>query len=576
MTSILTLCMVSGLISAADGNAFRGSGLTVTMGQRRAADLRAAMLEELAVALGSGNRVTEQRLGRIEDAMNHIFRAMPKNAHGNLDHSGVRYVLHRLFVDRHRMFVKGLEPGRKAWNSSSPTEVLEDRVPEYVQNLFEERLDGRGLGMHEVAILAATLEHLIHDEAVERLKLSYDALKLSMETRLSPGRAKRVLKVYMLLFLKGVNASEMEDFDVGEQTARIRSEYPGWRDTINFAHGVLENVSENSAADPGFAGGELAFSAISRIVEEIGERYGRWQERDCHDLKANIMKLENTGLGRVLLRDFYADAMEGGWQFSESVSYLRDHGILDESDPKQKSVMIPNYITSPSNCLASSGIYSVCCPDECEPLLGHLEREIAEPDATPAHIAGIVANLPSDTIEAPRVLSEALRSRLEEVASHHGGRVPLHGRLFAQWLHHAYPRECPYPHMSGTTSAMSLTEWVDQNGAERASREEMWQHAYSEVAPEGNVSGNESGSVRNQPLQWSAEEELVMSTPAPSSLGIFLAPLVSLSFHCEAFLYAAFCSSFLLLVSHVLGPRRSACGKNMCEVLPFSDKAKYC
>merc|ERR1719336_363596 len=575
MTSILTLCMVSGLISAADGNAFRGSGLTVTMGQRRAADLRAAMLEELAVALGSGNRVTEQRLGRIEEAVGPIFRAMPKNAHGNLDHAGVRYVLHRLFVDRHRMFVKGLEPGRKAWNSSSPTEVLEDRVPEYVQNLFEERLDGRGLGMHEVAILAATLEHLIHDEAVERLKLSFDALKLKVADRLSPGKAKRVLKVYMVLFLKGVNASDMEYFDVGEQTARLRSEYPGWRDTIKFANGVLENVSDNSAADPAFAGGELAFGAISRIVEEIGERYGRWQERDCHHLKANIMKLENKGSGRVLLRDFYGDTIEGGWQFSESVSYLRDHGILDESDPKQKSVLIPNYITSTSNCLASSGLYSVCCPDECEPLLGHLEREIGEPDATPARIASIVANLPSDTIEALRVLPEALYSRLEEVSNHHGGRVPLHGRLFAQWMHHAYPRECPYPHLSGTTRAVSMEEWVDQNGAERATREEMRQHVSSEPFPEDDVSGGEAGSARGQPLMWSAEEELVVSTPAPASAGAFLARLLSLAFHCEAFLYAGFCSACLLAVSRVLALRRSESGKT-CEVLPFSDKAKYC
>merc|ERR1719336_2727544 len=576
MTSILTLCMVSGLISAADGNAFRGSGLTVTMGQRRAADLRAAMLDELMAALGSGNRVTEQRLGRIEESMSHIFRAMPKNAHGNLDHSGVRYVLHRLFVDRHRMFVKGLEPDRKAWNSSSPTEVLEDRVADYVQNLFEERLDGRGLGMHEVAILAATLEHLIHDEAVERLKLSYDALKLSMGNRLSPGRAKRVLKVYMLLFLKGVNASEMEDFDVGEQTARMRSEYPGWRDTINFAHGVLENVSENSTADPGFAGGELTFSAISRIVEEIGERYGRWQERDCHDLKANIMKLESEVSGRVLLRDFYGDTIEGGWQFSESISYLRDHGILDESDPKQKSVLIPNYITSSSNCLASSGLYSVCCPDECEPLLGYLEREIGEPDATPARIASIVANLPSDTIQAPRVLPEAMYSRLEEVSSYHGGRVPLHGRLFAQWMHHAYPRECPYPHLSGTTRAMSLKEWVDQNGAERATREEMWQHVSSEPFPEDDVSGSEAGSARSQPLMWSAEEELVVSTPAPASAGAFLVRLLFLAFHCEAFLYAGFCSACVLAISRVLAPRMPEGGKKTCDLLPFLDKAKYC
>jgi len=26
--------------------------------------------------------------------------------------------------------------------------------------------------------------------------------------------------------------------------------------------------------------------------------------------------------------------------------------------------------------------------------------------------------------------------------------VPLHGRLFTQWLHFAFPHECPYPHIT--------------------------------------------------------------------------------------------------------------------------------
>lgn len=47
----------------------------------------------------------------------------------------------------------------------------------------------------------------------------------------------------------------------------------------------------------------------------------------------------------------------------------------------------------------------------------------------------------SDTVAAPRELSEGLRVRLQEVAALHGGKVPIHGRLFAQWMHHAFPRE---------------------------------------------------------------------------------------------------------------------------------------
>merc|ERR1719497_67864 len=88
--------------------------------------------------------------------------------------------------------------------------------------------------------------------------------------------------------------------------------------------------------------------------------------------------------------------------------------------------------------------------------------------------------MPSATVPAPRTLSDDLRSRLGEVAQHHGGQVPLHGRLFSQWLHHAYPRECPYPHKSGTTNPMTVDAWVEQNGENsmEASDEEMRRHVY--------------------------------------------------------------------------------------------------
>merc|ERR1719237_375644 len=99
------------------------------------------------------------------------------------------------------------------------------------------------------------------------------------------------------------------------------------------------------------------------------------------------MKMEEAGSGRVRLNAFYTSALEGSWQFSEHIDYLRQLGALDESDPQRPSVIIPNYINSPSNCVASSKFYSVCCIDECEALLGHLETHIAAPEASSAFIA---------------------------------------------------------------------------------------------------------------------------------------------------------------------------------------------
>merc|ERR1719277_1940466 len=100
----------------------------------------------------------------------------------------------------------------------------------------------------------------------------------------------------------------------------------------------------------------------------------------------------------------------------------------------------------------------------CEALLGALERHIAAPDAMPARIVEIVSSMPSTTVPAPRSLPGKLVDRLEEIASQHGGKVPFHGRLFAQWLHHAYPRECPYPQLSGTAKPVTQREWKERTG----------------------------------------------------------------------------------------------------------------
>merc|ERR1719198_1881440 len=94
----------------------------------------------------------------------------------------------------------------------------------------------------------------------------------------------------------------------------------------------------------------------------------------------------------------------------------------------------------------------------------HLESVIVSSTARPSLIARTVSKLSSPTVSAPRTISKQLMQRLQDIASHHGGEVPLHGRLFAQWMHHAFPRECAYPHAAGTTSAQTADEWMLKTG----------------------------------------------------------------------------------------------------------------
>jgi len=271
----------------------------------------------------------------------------------------------------------------------------------------------------------------------------------------------------------------------------------------------------------------LDFSLAARVAERVGERFGSFQDWECQQIKSSLVKIEEHGTGRVRLSDFYKPAVDGQWQFQESEAYLRELGALDETEAEKPRVIIANYISSPTNCIASSSFYAVCCHDECEGLLGHLERQIGAPEASTTKIATLISELSSSSVAAPRKLSTALLDRLGEIAAEHGGSVPLHGRLFAQWMHHAFPRECPYPHVSGTTNPQTPDEWLESTGGETtASTEEMKTHIDKHAAESSKASGqNAAQDGLDLPvLPWSAEEELLvvrppqMQTPTGNSL----------------------------------------------------------
>merc|ERR1719343_375157 len=106
------------------------------------------------------------RIKVFEEELRSMYAALPKNDLGTLEPTAVRYMLHRYFVQKHGWYVKGLEPAGQSWNSTSPTSILTSRVPAFIQSLFEERLHGEGMGLHEVAVFAATLSDFVHNEVL--------------------------------------------------------------------------------------------------------------------------------------------------------------------------------------------------------------------------------------------------------------------------------------------------------------------------------------------------------------------------------------------------------------------------
>mmetsp|Transcript_119966 Transcript_119966/g.195193 ORF Transcript_119966/g.195193 Transcript_119966/m.195193 type:complete len:571 (+) Transcript_119966:80-1792(+) len=505
--------LLASLPMQAQANAFLGRSPEDAHSEKASADMQAALLGELEGVLGSDHRTfTERRLSKIQDIVSTIYQSMPKNEHGKLGHGAVSYILHRLFVQRHAWFIKGLEPGgngEAAWNQTSPLTLFVDKVPEFVQSTFEKRFgenSSQGVGMHEIAVMAATLEHLVHKEAIDRLKLAYEVHQYTPEDVVSSAEAPEVLDTYMVDYILGFWLPENKTVqDIKSVRDKIGEIYPTWTDTQRFIREVMESVAPQRDY--------LYFSDVSTVIEEAGERYGRWQDHECRTLKQTLLEVEDTGpggAGRVRAADFYKLALhEGKWQFSESIPYLRQLGALDESEPSNPRIIVTNYIYSPSNCVASSSYYSVCCIDECEGLLAHLERELVKPDARPSEIAAIVSSLSSPT-QQNRTLSAWLLQQLDNVAAHHGGLVPLHGRLFSQWMHFAYPRECPYPHVSGTTDPQRFYDNSKDTEFYSVTKEEMQHHLDSVPA---RIPEIQNASVHEELMMLSMEEELVVWRP---------------------------------------------------------------
>jgi len=489
------------LFEVGSGNAFLRIKTNTESGKVNSDNIERTLLEEIEGQVGNAN--IRGRLARLEASLHPMFLSLPKNKHGNLDHSTVRYALHRLFVQRHGWYIKGLDNAGQSWNESSHANILKDQAADFVQSVFEHRLGDKGLSLHELAVLGATLEHLIHDESVDRLEKAYSATRHETNTSMTLEQASEITYAYMKLFILG------DEIGATTSNSRMNQIYPGWTDTKDFAKDILKDTineqRREGARDPW---SNLDFNVITKSVEEISEQYGRFQDGECRAMKNDLIQLGDRNIGRVPLSEFYRPALDGkSWQFMESVDYLRSLGALDETDPNLPSVIVPNYVGSQSNCVVSTSYYSVCCIDECEGLTSQLEKEFQSPEADPKEVLSAVSGLSSSTVTGPRELSAPLIRRLEDIADGHDGTVPLHGRLFAQWMHHAFPRECPFPHVAGTTNPQAAMEWIEQAGTARATKSEM--QKITEV-------WKAAGPIEDEELtHWTHEEELLVPRAAP-------------------------------------------------------------
>merc|ERR1719263_2250110 len=170
-------------------------------------DVQTSLLAEVEGTFGEG--AASSRVKQLEASLAPMYTALPKNEKGYLGHSTVRYALHRLFVQRHGWVIKGLDTAGGHRNSTSSAGLLKEQVPAYIQDLFEQRLGGRGFGLQELGVLAATIEHLVHSEAIKRLGHAFKVHNFLPTSVMSVSEADEVLDTYMASYILGDDVSNM-------------------------------------------------------------------------------------------------------------------------------------------------------------------------------------------------------------------------------------------------------------------------------------------------------------------------------------------------------------------------------
>lgn len=484
-------------VLSAEAGGVRGSeGRTIAV-----EDVQAG-LQSAMQALLDGDDASTKRAGHIEARVWQTFQALPKNEIGRLSPRGVRYLVHNYFMKEHGWLIQGLDPHGNQADVSEIHEVniLQDKAPALVESLLEARRSNHGLSLTDVVTMITALERLIFDESLSLLRASYIFNDQSMLGTVGQSDVHEILTSYLLLFQLGSkgNLSDARLHNSLKSRLSVRDDWPVLVDfqrdaVLNF------NFAKQHSSNP-FQEPQYTFQDTLGIVEELAYSYGQWQNMECRQMKADLMDLDADGDGRIPLGKFYGRVDNTKYQFTESMQYLQEVGALDE----EKKVRIANYLQGPSNCIASSTYYSVCCLSECEGVLNDLEVKVQGPSAEAMHLLRLLGNISSSTVDAPREFPQVMVERLQQIAEQNGGEVPLHGRLFSEWLHFAFPNECPYPHMVEEAKALTPSHWFDKKmSVEPGQRIHLASAAEEETT--------ETASGVSSEITWASKEVLHVS-----------------------------------------------------------------
>eukprot|EP00746_Dinoflagellata_sp_MGD_P069734 gnl/MRDRNA2_/MRDRNA2_28539_c0_seq1.p1 gnl/MRDRNA2_/MRDRNA2_28539_c0~~gnl/MRDRNA2_/MRDRNA2_28539_c0_seq1.p1 ORF type:complete len:596 (+),score=114.61 gnl/MRDRNA2_/MRDRNA2_28539_c0_seq1:78-1790(+) len=462
--------------------------------------------EALHGALGHGHGVDSKQISVANATLLPIFSSLPKNDNGRVGAPGMRYAVQRYFSKNHGWVIKGFEShGASTVQQLQSGGILGSKVPGYVEAILEDKFQKGGFALHDILTVVIVVERLIFDEVIRSVEAAYHLNHLATKDMLKRDSLLTVLESHMI-----EEMMERTDFDAElhkQDREEIHELYTNWeglqdfiKDVVTAESTVLRSGSQNPFCGSGAE--VFSFDDAVRIAQRISNEYGRWGNQECMELKSFISEADTRNTGRVPLSAFY-NLPTDKWSFHETPEYLRELGALDDSSKALgPQVIVTNYVYGMSNCLSSTPYYSVCCLNECEGLLQQIEVHIGKPSATPEEILTAVRSLKMTNSLLPQTTDDFLL-KLTEIASRSNGKVPLHGRLFAQWLHYVFPLQCPYPHAAGSVRPQTQGARLSDDKSIMIDDEERSQHVKS-MNHGTDVALSEAGEEL-----WSWDEELL-------------------------------------------------------------------
>lgn len=421
----------------------------------------------------------KDRLSQSVVELTKLAASSPKSRSGLLENNVARYILQKNLQANWSITIQGLSP----WHShlaehSSPLGIFKAIVGDHTRRVYNEFFgyyEASEWSTFDLALISSVFQAsvmkelmLVMEESVQNLPDLDSALLKHRKTF-----KREEIKSFLTAFTAYYVSSKM-NFGNSLEDLLTKKDGPffDWDAVLDMLLNTIDTIFKGGLGFNDHVGFLRAVDAdaiplhdFTNILETVTKAIHKYETtNECDKMRNKLLSTPHAvKTGRYPLHLFYK---EDGNQttFTENPSYLMSLGTIIEIDGDDgPSVLVANYMHSATNCLDWSSHYDVCCPDICESRFTVIEHAIDGPLGK----ADVILKVVSRMSDSPP--STNLIHRLHEIEKVNGGSVPIHGRLFAQWMHYIFPSECEFMHSTSNLESIRRTSpeaWEANTGAE--------------------------------------------------------------------------------------------------------------